>query len=212
MTTEFTIAWGPSEAVTAIEYRGGSPMIVMAHGAGTDQHHPMIRGIAGALASAGHGVMTFNYPYTEAGRRAPDRAPKLLACHRAVAADAHRRYGSAPVLAGRSMGGRMATMLAAEGVDVAGIVCLAYPLHPAGKPDRLRVDHLSGVPAPMLFFQGSRDSLSRSELFDRHVRPLPNATVVDMEGANHSFRGRGWTPERVHATVVEAYGDWAAGL
>lgn len=208
MTKEFEIAWNPDETVTAVEYRSGSPMIVLAHGAGTDQHHPMMRGVAGALASAGHAVMTFNYPYTEAGRRGPDRAPKLLACHRAVTEEARRRSGSLPILGGRSMGGRMATMLAAEGVDVAGLVCLAYPLHPAGKPDRLRIDHLGDIAAPMLFFQGSRDALSRSELFDRHVRPLPNATVVDMEGADHSFRGRGWTPERVQATVVEGYEAW----
>ena len=212
MKVEFEIAWSDEQTVTAIEYRTGSPMMVLAHGAGTDQRHPMVSGIADAIAAAGHGVMTFNYPYTEAGRRAPDRGPKLLACHRAVAEDARHRYGSSPILAGRSMGGRMATMLASEGADVAGIVCLAYPLHPAGKPDRLRIEHLSGVTVPMLFFQGSRDSLSRSELFDEHVRPLLNATVVDMEGADHSFRGRGWSPERVESTVVEAYEAWLGRL
>ena len=153
-------------------------------------------------------MITFNYPYTEAGRRAPDRAPKLLACHRAVAEHARHRYGSSPILAGRSMGGRMATMLAAEGSDVAGIVCLAYPLHPAGKPDKLRIEHLPEITVPMLFFQGSRDALSRAELFDEHVRPLPNATVVDMDGADHSFRGRGWTLERVQSVVTEGYETW----
>lgn len=212
MTTEFEIAWNDDQTVTAIEYRTSSPMMVLSHGAGTDQRHPMVAGIAAAIADAGLGVMTFNYPYTEAGRRSPDRAPKLLACHRAVVAVAQRRYGSSPILAGRSMGGRMATMLAAEGADVAGVVCLAYPLHPAGKPDRLRIEHLPKVTVPMLFFQGSRDSLSRSDLFDEHVRPLPNATVVDMDGADHSFRGRGWTPDRVQATVVEAYEAWLVGL
>jgi hypothetical protein len=212
VTAEFVIPWNDTETVTAIEYRDASPMMVLAHGAGTDQRHPMVAGIAEALAAAGHGVMTFNYPYTEAGRRAPDRAPKLLACHGAVAAEAHRRYGSAPILAGRSMGGRMATMLAAEGAVLAGVVCLAYPLHPAGKPDRLRTEHLASIEAPLLFFQGTRDALSRVELFDRHVRPLPNATVVDMEGADHSFRGRGWSPERVQSTVVQGYEAWLARL
>lgn len=212
MTAEFEVPWNDAETVTALEYRSGSPMMLLAHGAGTDQRHPMVAGIAEALAAAGHGVMTFNYPYTEAGRRAPDRAPKLLACHRAVAAEAYRRYGSVPILAGRSMGGRMATMLAAEGADLAGVVCLAYPLHPAGKPDRLRVEHLSSIEVPLLFFQGSRDPLSRGDLFDHHVRPLPNATVVDMEGADHSFRGRGWTPERVQTSVVEGYEAWLGNL
>ena len=106
------------------------------------------------------------------------------------------------------MGGRMATMLAAEGCDVRGVVCLAYPLHPAGKPDRLRIEHLPLIAVPMLFFQGSRDSLSRPELFDLHVRPLDHVTVIDMEGADHSFRGKGWTPERVSEVVVEEYGAW----
>ncbi len=212
MTVEFRIAWGDDQAVTAVEYRSGAPMMVLAHGAGTDQRHAMVGGVAEALAAAGHGVMTFNYPYTEAGRRAPDRVPKLLTCHRAVTAEAHRRYGAAPVLAGRSMGGRMATMLAADGADVVGVVCLAYPLHPAGKPDRLRIEHLPRITVPMLFFQGSRDSLSRSDLFDEHVRPLSNVTVVDMEGADHSFRGRGWTPDRVYSTVVEGYEAWLASL
>ena len=209
---EFEIPWIDDQTVTAVEYRDDSPMMVLAHGAGSDQRHPLVAGVAEAIAASGHGVLTFNYPYTEAGRRAPDRAPKLLACHRAVTAEARRRYGSTPILAGRSMGGRMATMLAAEGADIAGVVCLAYPLHPAGKPDRLRIEHLPGISVPMLFFQGSRDALSRSDLFDEHVRSLPNATVVDMEGADHSFRGRGWTPVRVHATVVEAYGAWLESL
>lgn len=212
MNVERSIPWSDGETVTAIEYRMGAPMMVVAHGAGTNQRHPMVSGIAEAVARAGHAVMTFDYPYAAAGRRAPDRAPKLLACHRAIAHEARRLSGAAPVLAGRSMGGRMATMVAAEGADVAGVVCLAYPLHPAGKPDRLRVDHLPSVRVPMLFFQGSRDPLSRSELFDAHIRTLPNATVIDMDGADHSFRGRGWDPARVEATVVAGYEAWLADL
>ncbi len=208
MSFDRSITWADGETVTAIEYLLRAPLMVLAHGAGTNQRHPMVSGIAEAVARAGHGVMSFDYPYTEAGRRAPDRAPKLLACHRAVSAEAQRLSGRPPILAGRSMGGRMATMLAAEGADVAGVVCLAYPLHPAGKPDRLRVDHLASIDAPMLFFQGSRDALSRSELFDRHIRVLPNVTVVDLDGADHSFRGRGWDQGRVESTVVAGYEAW----
>lgn len=208
MTVERSVEWAEGERVTVIEYRIAAPLVVMAHGAGTNQRHPMVSGIAAALADAGHGVVTFDYPYAQAGRRAPDRAPKLLACHRAVAEASAGWVGEPPILAGRSMGGRMATMLAADGFDAAGVVCLAYPLHPAGKPDRLRVDHLPSIQAPLLFFQGSRDPLSRSDLFDRHVRNLANATVVDMEGADHSFKGRGWSPERVESTVVAEFGAW----
>lgn len=202
-----SIEWDDGESITAIVRSEGQRMFLFAHGAGTDQHHPMITGVADALADAGHGVVTFNYPYTEAGRRAPDRAPKLLRCHAAVLDRVRRISDLEPIVGGRSMGGRMSTMLAVDR-RVGGVVCLAYPLHPAGKPDRLRIEHLPEVPAPMLFFQGSRDALSRPDLFDRHVRSLPTATVVDLEGADHSFRGRGWTPGRIAATVADEYGAW----
>lgn len=198
--------------MTATVYRLGSPTMLLAHGAGTNQDHPLVAGTAERLAEDGLGVVTFNYPYTEAGRKAPDRAPRLLACHEAVARAVGSWSPGGVVLAGRSMGGRMATMLAAEGTDAVGVVCLAYPLHPAGKPDRLRVEHLGRIAVPMLFFQGSRDALSRGDLFDTHVRSLPGATVVDMEGADHSFRGRGWTAERVSGIVAEEYARWLASL
>lgn len=172
----------------------------------------MITSIAAGLAAQGHGVITFNYPYTEAGRRGPDRAPKLLDCHRAVVDFTTSLASAPPVLAGRSMGGRMATMLAAEGTSLTGVVCLAYPLHPAGKPDRLRIEHLSNIAIPVLFFQGSRDALSLPELFDVHVRRLAMATVVDMEGANHSFKGRGWTQDRVVGLVTAEYAAWLSSL
>ncbi len=116
------------------------------------------------------------------------------------------------VLGGRSMGGRMSTMLASEGERALGIVCLAYPLHPSGRPERLRIDHLPAITVPMLFFQGSRDALSRSDLFDLHVRSLPTATVVDMDGADHSFRGKGWTPDRVGDLVASEYARWLSTL
>lgn len=204
--------WADGETVTAIVYRLGSPTMLLAHGAGTNQDHPLVAGTAERLAADGLGVVTFNYPYTEAGRKAPDRAAKLLACHDAVARAVGSWSPEGVVLAGRSMGGRMATMLAAEGTDAIGVVCLAYPLHPAGKPDRLRIEHLDRIAVPMLFFQGSRDALSRADLFDTHVRSLPAATVIDMEGADHSFRGRGWTPERVTGVVAEGYARWLASL
>lgn len=208
MVEQLEIEWRADESVTALVYRRASPLLVLAHGAGTNQSHPAMVGVATALANAGHGVMTFNYPYSEAGRRGPDRAPKLLECHRAVVDAARGLTGNPPIIGGRSMGGRMATMLAAEGCDVAGVVCMAYPLHPAGKPDRLRIEHLPSIAVPVLFFQGSRDALSTAELFDMHVRPLELATVIDMEGADHSFRGKGWTPERVADLVVDEYDAW----
>lgn len=146
------------------------------------------------LAGQGLTVMTFNYPYTERGSKRPDRPEKLVECHQAAAeallGDVDRVF-----LAGRSMGGRMGTYLAAEGYDCAGLILYSYPLHPAGKPEKLRVAHFSDIVRPMLFFQGTRDPLSRMELFDRYIRPLPNATVEILDGANHGFTGGGWTLE-----------------
>lgn len=110
------------------------------------------------------------------------------------------------------MGGRMATMLVADGYPARGVVLYAYPLHPAGRPERLRVDHLPRVGVPMLFFQGSRDALSRADLFDRHVRPLPGVTVVDMEGADHSFRGKAWPEPDLHAFLAEHTARWIGSI
>lgn len=194
--------------VSAVVRGEGVVTVLLAHGAGTDQHHRMTVGIAEALARRAVRVVTFNYPYTEAGKRRPDRAAVLLDCHRVVADRIRSEFGPDLVLAGRSMGGRMGTMLAAEGYPCRGVVCYAYPLHPAGKPEKLRIDHLADISVPMLFFQGSRDALSRGDLFDREVRPLPEATVVDMEGADHSFRGKGWNAPDLYDFLAANTVDW----
>ena len=140
------------------------------------------------LAHAGLSVLTFNYLYSDAGRKAPDAQPRLLEVHRAARDFLAAEVGGPVVLAGRSMGGRMGTYLAAAGEPALGLVLYAYPLHPPGKPDKIRADHLPDIVAPMLFFQGSADPLSRMELFDRYVRPLPHATVELLE-AGHSLGG-----------------------
>jgi uncharacterized protein len=201
-TGEVTITWSPGRTVTALVAGSGATVVLLAHGAGTDQRHPTIAALRNGLAAGGVTAVTFDYPFTAEGRRRPDPAGTLLACHRAVLAWARAEIGGTPVAGGRSMGGRMASMLVAEGDPMAGLVLYAYPLHPAGRPDRLRIEHLPRIGRPMLFFQGSRDALARSDLFDRHVRGLPGAEVVDLEGADHSFRGRGWDPDRVTATLV----------
>jgi hypothetical protein len=166
----------------------GDRGILLAHGAGTNQDHPVMVATRSALAAGGVRVMTFNYPYSEAGRNRPDPTERLLATHRGALSKLAERCPGGTYLAGRSMGGRMGTYLAAEGADVRGVICYGYPLHPPGKPDRLRIDHLGSIRVPMLFFQGDRDALSRSELFDRHVRPLPKVKVIDLE-ADHSLGG-----------------------
>jgi predicted alpha/beta-hydrolase family hydrolase len=156
------------------------------------------------LAGAGVAVLTFNYPYIEEGKRRPDPPARLLECHRAALNRLRAERGDAVVLAGRSMGGRMGTLLAAEGEAVEGLVLFAYPLHPPGKPDRLRVEHLGGIGAPMLFLSGSRDSFARVELIDEHLRSLPGATVELLDEADHSFRVPKRSPRTYEEVLDEA--------
>lgn len=210
MAQKIEIVWDQG-AVSGIIEGTGSNGILLAHGAGTDQEHPHMTAIRRGLAEAGHLVMSFNYPYTERGAKRPDRTERLVECHQA-AAEALRPDVDHLFLAGRSMGGRMGTYLAAEGYPCAGLVMYAYPLHPAGKPENLRVAHFADVIQPMLFFQGTRDPLSRMELFDRHIRPLPNATVEILEGATHGFKGGGWTPESMVERLVSGTTQFVAGV
>jgi predicted alpha/beta-hydrolase family hydrolase len=104
----------------------------------------------------------------------------------------------------------MATYLVAEGYPAAGVILYAYPLHPAGKEDKLRVAHFPEVRVPLLFFQGTRDALSRMVLFERHIGSLPNASVQLLEGVSHSFRGGGWAAADLLQYLVTATTEWMA--
>lgn len=210
MAKTVSILWSGGE-VTGRLAGSGNRGILLAHGAGTNQDHELMVLIRDGLADSGHQVLTFNYPYTERGSKAPDRAPKLVECHRG-AADFLRAKVDELYLAGRSMGGRMATYLVAEGDQADGIVLYAYPLHPAGKQEKLRVAHFPDVKVPMLFFQGTKDALARMELFERHIATLPNADIEILEGANHSYRGGGWTLETMVERLVADTTGWIDGL
>jgi len=205
-----SISW-ENQSVTGILEGDGSSGILLAHGAGTDQNHPNMAGLRSGLAGTGLTVMTFNYPYTERGSKRPDRTEKLVACHRA-AADALRSGVDLLFLAGRSMGGRMGTYLAAEGYQCEGLVLYAYPLHPPGKPENLRVAHFPDVTQPMIFFQGTRDPLSRMELFNRYIQPLPNVQVEILEGATHGYKGGGWTSETMTERLVTGTARFIASI
>jgi predicted alpha/beta-hydrolase family hydrolase len=200
------IRWAGGE-VTAIRDGSGRAGLLLAHGAGTDQDHPSITRIRSALAGGGLTVMSFNYPYAERGAKRPDGPDKLLACHRAVA-DVLAGQVEVLFLAGRSMGGRIGTHLVAEGYPVAGLVLYAYPLHPAGRPDKLRIEQFARITAPMLFFQGTKDPLSRMDLFDQHIRALPNAEVELLDGAGHGYRGGGWDLDSITERYVTGTRRW----
>ncbi len=151
--------------------RGADRAVLLAHGAGADMHAATLTTVADALAAAGVPSLRFNFPYRAAGRKAPDRAPVLEAAVREAAAELARRAKLPPerlVLGGRSMGGRICSMVAAdrppESADandltrVLGLVLLGYPLHPPGSPDKLRVEHFPRVRMPVLFVSGTRDA------------------------------------------------------
>lgn len=178
---------------------GAAATIVVAHGAGAGMEHPFMSGFTRALDADGFATLRFNFPYREAGRRFPDRPPLAIATWRAVmdvaasrAAD-DGRPDEAIWAAGKSFGGRMASMAVAEGMAAAGLVFLGYPLHAPGKPEKPRDEHLPGITVPMLFLQGRNDPFAApNEQLDDVVRRIgPNATLDWVDNANHSFEVRG---------------------
>jgi predicted alpha/beta-hydrolase family hydrolase len=201
------VAWDGGRVSGFVYGKSGTPLL-LAHGAGTNQDHPRMVALAQGLASRGLHVLTFNYAYTEAGRKSPDRQAVLLDCHRAARDHLAKIAGSEVILAGRSMGGRMGTYLAAAREPCRALVLYAYPLHPPGQPDKLRVEHLPDIKVPMLFFQGTRDALSRMDLFDQYIRPLDNAKVEILEGASHSLDRNQVTTE----LLAQRTAAWVSGL
>ena len=146
-----------------------------------------MRASAEALASAGLDVRRFNFAYREQQKRIPDRMPVLRATFES-AIQREREVGRRLFIGGRSMGGRVASMLAADGFACDGLILLAYPLHPAGKPDKLRDAHLPRVAVPVLCFNGTRDALCTRELMEKALEPVRAPWEMHwIEGADHSL-------------------------
>ena len=167
--------------------------VVVAHGAGAGMEHPFLTGFTDALNDGGVATLRFNFPYREAGKKFPDRPPAAIAAWRAAMEAAAARTAGLPLWAcGKSFGGRMASMAAAEGMTTAGLVFLGYPLHPPGKPEKVRDAHLYGLTLPMLFLQGTRDPFARpGELEPVVDRIGASARLRWIEGGDHSFSVRG---------------------
>lgn len=164
-------------------------LVVLWHGAGGDVDQAHIVSLAKALPALGATVVRARFPYRVAGKRAPDRMPKLLDAAKATLERVRADIDADKlILGGRSMGGRMTTMLAAEGYAVDGLILLSYPLHPAGKKDKLRDEHLPKVEAPMLFVQGDRDALCDLALLHPVLARLgERATLEVFERGDHGF-------------------------
>jgi len=188
--------------------RGGT-YLLLGHGAGGNLHTPGLAAYAKALAAAGVGAVRFNFPYAEAGRRVPDRQPVLERCYAAISEHV-RPQVSHLYLGGRSMGGRIASHAAASGTPAAGLVFLSYPLHPPGRPDRLRAAHLAKIAIPMLFLHGTRDPFAEPALLRQVLAGLATATLHDVTGADHGLVVRGRAASDVVRELVEATRRWMA--
>ena len=199
----------------ATKHRAGVTLI-LGHGAGAGQTSDFIMSFASGLTARGVDMVTFNFLYREQGRRIPDPNDKLEACYRAVIEAVREQMNSgrdALAIGGKSMGGRIASQVAAAGIgDLAGLVFLGYPLHPPGRPDRLRAKHLSDIKAPMLFVQGSRDAFGTPDELRPIVTPLePPADVYPVEGGDHPFKvrkGAGVSQEDIYRAIQDHIAAW----
>jgi predicted alpha/beta-hydrolase family hydrolase len=159
---------------------------VYAPGAGSNLHDPFGAHLASVLPSAGVDLWRLQFPYMEAKRSGPDRPPVLEATWRAVLARVSQ--DSVPVFAGgRSMGGRIASQVVAQGEAVAGLVLFAYPLHPPGRPEQRRDGHLASVAAPTLFVSGTRDAFGTADELADATTLVDGARLHLLEGADHGF-------------------------
>ncbi|MDE0032924.1 MAG: alpha/beta hydrolase fold domain-containing protein [Deltaproteobacteria bacterium] len=204
-------------------YRAGqTDVIVLAHGAGTDMHHPFMTFFHESLAKAGWLSVKFNFPYKELGRKAPDPGPRLGDAFERVLAHVRETLRPAPgrlFIGGKSMGGRIAANVAAREADageqgLAGLVFLGYPLHAPKRHDRLRADNLVKIAAPMLFVEGTNDPFCRLDLLAEVLERVraPARTHV-IEGGNHDFRvpkRLGREAEDIWREVVETICEWRA--
>ena len=168
--------------------------IVIAHGAGAGMDHPFLAGFARAIADEGVAALRVNFPYMEAGRRSPDRPAVAVAALVAAfdTAKARAKPREPVWMGGKSFGGRMASVAVSEGLPAAGLVFLGYPLHPPGKPDRVRDEHLYEIEVPMLFLQGTNDPFATPGVLKPVLKRLgKRATLHAVEGGGHSFEVRG---------------------
>jgi len=198
---ELTVPLQASAATTALVYPAADDApttpraaLILGHGAGAGQRSTFMVDFARGLSALGIDVITFNFLYTEQGRRIPDRAPALESCYRAVIERVRAEVESAQqslFIGGKSMGGRIASQVAAAdaALPIAGLVLLGYPLHPPGKPDQRRDKHLPAIARPMLFLQGTRDAFGTpaelAPLVDA-LQPRPALHVVAQ--GDHSFK------------------------
>lgn len=217
---EWRVAVGEDETSAVFEpaETGEQGLVfVCAHGAGGNMDDRAMQQMAKALRSRGFGVVRFNFLYKEKGSGRPDPMPRLKECFTAVVARVREELQPKTlIIGGRSMGGRAASMLAADGLECDGLFLLAYPLHPPGKPDQLRDAHLPTIKVPVICFNGTRDPFCTPSLMEevlKRVKTRWNMRWVD--GADHSFhvlKSSGRTDAEVMIEIANAAEAWTVRL
>jgi predicted alpha/beta-hydrolase family hydrolase len=208
---------GGDEITAAHDSAGSSTVFVCAHGAGGQMSDRGMLAVSEVMRTRGTDVVRFNFPYKEKRSGRPDPTPLLKKTIEAVAARTREELQPRVlIIGGRSMGGRAASMLAADGFVCDGLLLLAYPLHPAGKPDQLRDAHLPKIAVPVLCLNGTRDALCRRDLMEVVLERVgANWTMRWLEGADHSFHGlksSGRTDAEVLAEIGDASREWVERL
>jgi len=183
--------------------------LLLAPGAGADRNQSALVAIDETAAAAGAVVSRMDFPYRKAGRAAPDREPVLLAAVREEVDELHRRARlpvSRIAVGGRSMGGRICSMAVAEGLGALAAVLISYPLHPPGRPDRMRTAHLRSLDLPCLFVSGTRDAFGTPAELEAATAAIPGpVTHIWLDGKDHSLRG-------CDEQVSEAVTGWLSGV
>ena len=188
---------------------------VYAPGAGSNLHDPFGQRLAERLPEAGVSLVRFQFPYQEAGIRRPDSPKTLLATWRAVLESSRPTDGARVAIGGRSLGGRIASVLASEGAVVDALALFAYPAHPPGKPEQQRTAHLPGIACPALFCSGTRDLFASPDELAAAAALVPGARVHLLDGADHGFatlKSSGRSREDVWAEAAGVLVEWLGGL
>lgn len=221
MTQKFTIEITPEfGSVSAILQKpaGATTLLVLSHGAGAGMDHPFLQDLADQLARLKVASLRFNFPFKENGG-APDRPPKAQAAIlAAIQAAMPEAQGLTLLVGGKSFGGRMTSLLAATGElppQVKGIVYVGFPLHAPNKPGIDRAAHLQAITLPQLFLQGTRDTLAQYDLIEQVCSGIKNATLIKLEGADHSFqtlKRSGVSAEAVMTQLAQEIAKFAVKL
>jgi predicted alpha/beta-hydrolase family hydrolase len=207
------------DRLSATEYPAegaAESVLVLAHGAGAGQKHPFMVATAKGLAARHVSVVTFDFPYMRERRHVPDKAPVLEASFREVINAAREWSGAEQVfIGGKSMGGRMATHLGAQGLDgLLGIIALGYPLHPPGRPDKPRTEHLPSIGVPVLIVQGERDTFGTPDELKPVLATMKKTKVAlhVVTGGDHSLTVRGKKKDEAFDSVLDVVASWMTRL